>query len=471
MILVGSITLNVRMSPMDTLTEVHVFVSSVIILVSCAQAIVIYGFCWLMDHCFHVKLLVHSTILFTPLTKALETNEESRHGDFNGDGNQSKSLFVLTDPKILDDGGRGPEPEYSVDDHMVDDHKVTGVSVSVTGSVGDICEQDDDSSIATSGYDNDIFFEDIDVVTHEKRNVYSDIYLLGIATFCIFYSVDTVSTVPCYSFLVGLTIASIRDIVSVFRSLLRGNSLFNIGIARILTLNAFMTITCAQFCLGISFILQYQHCIKLFDTSFLNIMLAIVLPLTSPCMLLTLSPKKNPLVTIQECCPFIVTMAFWYIAFFLSLRGHLHSAMYSDTNGTAIDIDMGIEMEQSFHLDTAVDHGYNIPWIIFSPIIKVLAMSIIIAGIINRRNLEVLCPIQFILGLREMSQVFSTDQDVQYDSIEVDYNRKEKRLIIMALMFTLIACGSTLAKEFMWKDIELPRKATSSKRHGSIFAA
>ena len=460
-ILVGSISLNVRMSPMDTLSEVHVFVSSVIILVSCAQAMVIFGFCWVMDHCFHVKIDVHSTMLFAPLTKALATNEDSRHGDFDGDGEQSKSLFVLTDPKILDNKGRGLEAECSVDDHMV-----TGVSISVNGSVADRCEQDDNASC----YDDDIFFEDIDVVTHETPNVYTDIYLLGIATFCIFYSVDTVSTVPCYSFLVGLSIASIRDIVSVFKSLLRGNSIFHIGIARILTLNAFMMIACAQICFGISFILQSQNTIDQLDTSFLNVMLAIALPLLSPCMLLTLSPKKNPLVTIQECSPFIVTMAFWYIAFFLSLRGHLHSAVYSDTNGTAIDIDMGIEMEQSFHLDTAVDHGYNIPWIIFSPIIKVLAMSIIIASIINRRNLEVLCPIQFILGLRELSQVLSLHQDITYDVITDDYIKKETRIIIMALIFTIIACASTLAKEFMWRNIELPRKTTSTKKHGYIFS-
>ena len=447
---------------METLTEVHVFVSSVIILVSCAQAIVIYVFCWVLEHCFHVKISLVSSILFTPLTKALATNEDSRRGDFDGDGNQAKSLFVLTDPKMLDDTGRGPEVECSVDDHMV-----TGVN----GSVVDGCEQGDDVSIATSAYDNDIFFEDIDVMTQEKRNVYSDIYLLGIATFCIFYSVDTVSTIPCYSFLLGLSIASIRDIVSVVRSLLRGNSLFNIGIARILTLTAFMTIACAQICFGISFVLQSQDSLNQFDASFLNVMLAFVLPLMSPCMLLTLSPKKNPLVTIQECCPFVVTMAFWYIAFFLSLRGHLHSAMYSDTNGTAIDIDMGIEMEQSFHLDTAVDHGYNIPWIIFSPIIKVLAMSIIIASIINRRNLEVLCPIQFILGLRELSQVFSVDQYVPNDSVTEDHNETEKRVIIMGLIFTIIACASTLAKEFMWRNIDIPRKPTSNNNNAPIFAA
>jgi hypothetical protein len=433
------------MSPMDTMTEVHVFVSSVIILVSCAQALIIYGFCSLVEVCFHVKLSLHSTILFTPLTRALATDEDNRHGDFDGDGNQSKSLFVLTDATLLDNVERTTHKEISVDAGMapggeVDEDKHDGISN------------------VSSVYDDDIFFEDLDLMTQETRNVYTDIYLLGIATFCIFYSVDTVSTIPCYSFLVGLTLATVRDIVSVFKSLLRGNTLFKVGIARVLTLNAFITITFAQICLGISFSIQSLDSMKPINSSFLNIMLAVVLPVTSPCMLLTISPKQYPLVTIQECSPFVVTMAFWYIAFFLSLRGHLHSAMYSTTNGTAIDIDMGIEMQQSFHLDTAVDHGYNIPWIIFSPMIKVLSMSIIMAAIINRRNLEILCPIQLILVIRELSHAFSTDKNLQQDESAAGYIMKEQRLIIMSLVFTIIALSCTLAKEFLWRNVQLTTK-------------
>jgi hypothetical protein len=207
--------------------------------------------------------------------------------------------------------------------------------------------------------------------------------------------------------------------------------------------------------------MQYRNHVEELNPSFLNIMLSIVLPLLSPCMLLTISPKTTPLVTIQECSPFVVTMALWYIAFFLSLRGHLHSAMSFD-NSTAIDIDMGIEMEQSFHLDTAVDHGYNIPWIMFSPIFKVLAMSIIVAAIINRRNLEILCPIQLVLTSRVLLHTLT--RDIPDDVGMLQDARTEKRLVVMSFIFTAVACLSTFTKEMLWRHGDMSEDVATTRR-------
>jgi hypothetical protein len=165
----------------------------------------------------------------------------------------------------------------------------------------------------------------------------------------------------------------------------------------------------------------------------------------------------------------VVTMALWYIAFFLSLRGHMNSAYYTGSNGTAIDINMGLEMEQSIHLDTAVDHGYNIPWVIFSPLIKLCAMSIIIAAIINRQNLEVICPVQFILCLRQLVQVFhdAVQPDASTDTRALDL--REKRLIIFSFAFTISACALTIGQHLYKRHLGTVRPKVPALNLDVIF--
>jgi hypothetical protein len=498
-LLVGSISLNVRMSPVETMTEVHVFVSSVIILVSCAQALLIYIVYLFLEHCFSIKLDRHQWLVFTPLTVALAKQKDKRRGDFHATSHPGKSLFVLTDATLLDDEGSDSDTGSTTDTRIVSravseageaasDRRCepgAGTGLKIVPSVDDhmndhMNDRSDEKALDTvlkigggthtplepytgdfsSEFDTDIFFDDLGAVSRETNNVYTDIYLLGIATFCIFYSVDTVSTIPCHSFLIGLTLASVRDVASLVRSI-RADMLFNLGLARSITLLSFITIILAQSSLGVVLRMQYRNHVEELNPSFLNIMLSIVLPLLSPCMLLTISPKTTPLVTIQECSPFVVTMALWYIAFFLSLRGHLHSAMSFD-NSTAIDIDMGIEMEQSFHLDTAVDHGYNIPWIMFSPIFKVLAMSIIVAAIINRRNLEILCPIQLVLTSRVLLHTLT--RDIPDDVGMLQDARTEKRLVVMSFIFTAVACLSTFTKEMLWRHGDMSEDVATTRR-------
>jgi hypothetical protein len=108
-LLVSSISLNVRMCPVETMTEVHVFVSSVIILVCCAQGLVIYIVCLLLQYCFAIKLNLHGDFLFTPLTVALATTKELRRGDFDTHGHTGQALFVLTDAKLLHGEESGSE--------------------------------------------------------------------------------------------------------------------------------------------------------------------------------------------------------------------------------------------------------------------------------------------------------------------------------------------------------------------------
>ena len=406
---VTSMSLNAQLSPMETTTENHIFVSSVIILVACLEALCISIVCVLTRRFCNLNIRFHANVLFTPLTTALQKQEEQRSGDFNRD---NKQLFVLTDATALD-------------------QEITNLHRRAEGAGVEYVDVEDiDESI--------LRLDDSDILVEENRDVYKDIYLLGVGTFCIFYSTDTVSPVPSFCFLVGLLVTSIRDMFGVVQSLMRGGSVNTIGFVRLLTLVAYGFIF---FSLAtMSFVVL--HRIKQY--SYMNIIMSVLLPMLSPFMLHYISPKQDPLRTIRECSPFVATMALWYIASFLSLRGLMATAMKAESVTGTTQIDVQFDMN-SFHLRTAVDNFYNIPWVILIPLLKIPAMSIVIAAIINRRNLEIICPILFVLTLREL---IHSPHDADH--------LLQNRLLISSLVLVCLACISFVAKEWVSRKQFIP---------------
>lgn len=467
-VVLGSVCLNARMVPANSPTEVHAFVCSVLVLVAVAETLLLTVLRVAVQYAFGVRVNLHLNALLAPLASALRTKLSNRHGDFDGDGRQKDALFVPTDRRVLDDerseSGRacGPAPEPDADAHMAPPMGTAALAFADARGGADDSRFDDRSDSSAPDDVDDIFFGDIGLVAQERANVYSDVYVLGVAAFCMCYAVDTVSPVPAFSLLLGLSFASIRDVVAVAQALLRGSPVLQLGIARILALFAFLTAFVAQLCLLAALLFESADETELvglqsyFATvSMLNATLSVVLPLLSPCMLLYISPKRQPLTTIQEASPFVATMAFWYIAFFLSLRGFMSSALYPSTNGTAIDVELFVQ--EDFHLDTAVDHGYNIPWILLSPVLKVLCVSIILAAIINRRNLEVICPVQCVLCLRELLRAQHETALAHYPAT---HHTTRVRLDALALFFTGLAGAAALGKGWLWRNVDPARGAS-----------
>lgn len=415
--IVTSMSLNAQLSPQDTPTENHIFVSSVIILVACLEAVCISWTCVLVQRICNIKIRFHANILFTPLTTALQKQEEQRSGDFNGD---NKQMFV-------------PTAATALDEETANLHRDPGARVEGSG-VGYL---DVDSA-----NDNELLFEDFDIIIEETRDVYRDIYLLGIGTFCIFYSTDTVSSVPSFCFVMGLFVTSIRDVYHVIRSLTRGGSVNTIGFVRLLTLVAYCFILFSLMTMTFVFLQRFEVSDK--DYSYLNVIMSVVLPTLSPCMLHYISPKQDPLRTIRECSPFVATMALWYIASFLSLRGLMTTVMKAESVSGATEIDVQFDMN-SFHVHTAVDNFYNIPWIILIPLLKIPAMSIIIAAIINRRNLEIICPILLVLTIRELIHS-------PHDSGHLLQNK----LLTISLILVCLASISFMGKELVSRKQLIP---------------
>jgi hypothetical protein len=288
-------------------------------------------------------------------------------------------------------------------------------------------DSDDDEFAPTASH----FMPELEVAIEERRNVYTDIYLLGIAAFTATYCIDTVSPAPTTAFISGLLVMSIAQSVNILVILTRGNGNF-IGGAEARTMRAkrLLTVTSCIFASG-SFIMfgvalgnsnvDVSAVTSIFDVTF-----SVILPLICPWLLVTVSPKQQPLRTLFECTPFVFTICFTFILFFLATRGQVSTIVHSMPNYTDVynstriqthepnnileveyhsDVNASLRFNTDFFSTTAVDSAGNIPMLLFAPLVKVPTIMVVIANVINRSNLVVITALLVTMSMREMTDI------------------------------------------------------------------
>lgn len=281
------------------------------------------------------------------------------------------------------------------------------------------------------------FMPELEMAIDERRNVYTDIYLLGIATFTTTYCIDTVSPIPTTAFISGLLVMSIVQTINIAVILTRSTSFLDADTARAMRGKRLLTVTsCAfataafvVFCVGLSSAnMPAVSMTNIFDVTF-----SIVLPLIAPWLLITVSPKQQPLRTLFECTPFVFTLCASFTLFFLATRGemsalvHQLSTVVAEENnatktvlpGNVIEVELHSDVNASLHFNldifstTSIDSTGNIPMLIFAPFVKIPTIVVVLANVMNRSNLVVITALLVTMSLREITQT-ATDKSAYH---------------------------------------------------------
>jgi hypothetical protein len=396
-LLLSSGGFNVLLSPGNLSVENQLFVSSVILMIGFSQGFVLVILKVVLRWLTGFDIKCGMSYLFAPLTKAMSNAVNDRPGETD----------VLT-PIVT----KIP-PRKSTDAPEID------------GSIFDGFDSEDDAASAVASH----FMPELEIEITERRNVYTDVYLLGIATFTVTYCIDTVSPVPTTAFLSGLLIMSIAQSANIIVILSRATDLgLDTSLTRamrgkrLLTFTAciFSTGAFVMFCVGLANVhTDASDVSNMFDVTF-----SVLLPLIAPWLLVTVSPKQQPLRTLFEATPFVFTISVSFVLFFLATRGQISTIVHdinlasthnhdNATNAIVsnkiIDVEFhsGANASMHFNMDifstTSVDSTGNIPMLLAAPIIKIPTIVVVLANIINRSNLVVITTLLVTMSAREIA--------------------------------------------------------------------
>jgi hypothetical protein len=404
-LLLSSGAFNVLLNPGSLSVEKQLFVSSVILMIGFAQGLFLLVFKVMIRYVTGWNLFFGTHYLFAPLSQAMSNSISERPGETDVTTPIVTKLYTSTQNQSTvhhtnNNSLEPPEEKYELD-------------------------SDDDEFAATASH----FMPELELAIEERRNVYTDIYLLGIATFTTTYCIDTVSPAPTTAFLSGLLIMSIAQSVNIVVILTRGNGSFIGGeSARAMRAKRLLTVTSCVFATG-SFVM---FCVALGNAnvdvsavqSVFDLTFSVILPLICPWLLVTVSPKQQPLRTLFECTPFVFTICFTFIMFFLATRGQVSTIIHSVSNKTSLanntdvqalmansivelefhsDVNASLRFNMDFFSTTSVDSAGNIPMLMFAPLVKIPTIMVVIANVINRSNLVVITALLVTMSLREMT--------------------------------------------------------------------
>jgi len=411
LLLLSSGGLNVFLSPGSLSVENQLFVSSVVLMIGLAQGVLLILIKVVIKNCIGCDIRFGSSYLFAPLTTAMKNAVNDRPGETD----------VYHDPSVPS------VPSVSSAPH--------------SNGPYDGFEDDDAETVLSH------FMAEQEVVIEERRNIYTDVYLLGIAAFTATYCIDTVSPAPTTAFLSGLLLMSILQSFNIMVILSRSNGGAPPGVSgpgseiyikRVLTVTScvFATASFVMFCIGlvradISENNNNSSIDNVFDVTF-----SVLLPLVCPWLLVTVSPKQQPMRTLFECAPFVFTICFCFVLFFLATRGEISTILhefrdtgYIEVNSTyqrqnsgadnvtenAIDVEFHTDVNASIHFDldfftrASVDSTGNVPMLLCAPLVKIPTMVVVLANVINRSNLVVITSLLVILSSRAIHSTHTTD--------------------------------------------------------------
>ena len=405
-LLLSSGAFNVLLNPGSLSVEKQLFVSSVILMIGFAQGLILLVFKVVIRYLSGWDLYFGSRYLFAPLTSAMSNSVSERPGETD-----------VTTPVVT------KLSCHKMEETMVNNENTRHNTQHDTNEEQYEIDSSDDDFQATASH----FMPELEIAIEERRNVYTDIYLLGIATFTATYCIDTVSPAPTTAFLSGLLIMSITQSVNIVVILTRGTSGFLGEMESAMRAKRLLTVTACIFATG-SFIM---FCVALGNSktdvssvqSIFDIAFSVILPLVCPWLLVTVSPKSTPLRTLFECTPFVFTICFTFIMFFLATRGQVTTILHAIGNETSLQnstlmetltensivelsFQSGGNASLMFNLDffsqTTVDSVGNLPMLMFAPLVKIPTIIVVIANIINRSNLVVITTLLVTMSLRQI---------------------------------------------------------------------
>jgi hypothetical protein len=397
-----------KMAPGVISSQEEVFLSSVVLLVSSAYVMVLGVLFKILNWLTGVEFLLSWDICMFPLTIAMAkekkynttTVSETRHI-------RQTDVFEPGQTPTVDAEAGGVFPSVEPRPHTR------------RGS-SDVSESD---SFVLDGYED----------TPDEINVYTDVYMLGLGIFVLFYCIDLTAFIPSVMFLVGLTAASTRDVVKI----LRGSSvhsekiMFNRGLVMI----AYLLSVCATLCAFASIIqLQQDSWPQIYGSfSLLTFVLSFVLPVMAPALIMAVQPKTQPSTAIKQAMPFVALTAAWFIGFYLAIRGRVQTIVNSEA---AFEIIVNGTSEITILNDLSTDKA-SVPYIMLGPIVKIPVTILIMSAIINRQNIDVLTPLALILYTKEYYNISSSS--TLHDNIS-------KQWLLGALSLATAAYAAAVAR-------------------------
>jgi hypothetical protein len=400
-LLLSSGAFNVVLNPGSLSVEKQLFVSSVILMIGFAQGFVLLLFKLFVRSITGWNLRFGTRYLFAPLAKAMSNAVNNRPGETDVD--------VIT-----------PVVTKTV-------HAKNNPTEGSNTKTYDVFDSDDEDDLHTTASH---FMPELEIVLEERRNVYTDIYLLGIATFTVTYCIDTVSPVPTTAFISGLLLMSIAQSSNIIVILARTteDSLAAADeVVRILRGKRLLTVmSCifasssfAMFCVGLASEHEDVTSVRsMFDVTF-----SLLLPLIAPWLLISVSPKQQPLRTLFECTPFVFTICLSFVLFFLATRGQISTIVHQISSASnrvenstqisiadqVIDFEFHSDVNASLHFNldmfttTSVDSAGNIPMLMLAPFIKIPTIVVVLANVMNRSNLVVITALLVTMTMREIT--------------------------------------------------------------------
>ena len=402
-LLLSSGAFNVLLNPGSLSVEKQLFVSSVILMIGFGQGFVLLLCKLLFRSITGWNIRFGSNYLFAPLARAMSNAINDRPGETDVD--IITPIVSKKPPRAHGPASTGPGP-------------LNPAAYDVFDSDDDV---DDEDATATH------FMPELDIAIDERRNVYTDIYFLGIATFTVTYCIDTVSPAPATAFISGLLIMSIAQSVNIAvilarteRTLDADENVRSMRAKRLLTLTScvFATGAFAMFCVGLANSqLDVSSVNSIFDVTF-----SVLLPLIAPWLLVTVSPKHTPLRTLFECTPFVFSICFSFVTFFLATRGQISTIVHElstvsnryqnvtemSVSNSVVDLEFHSDVNASLHFNmdffstTSVDSAGNIPMLLCAPLIKIPTIVVVLANVMNRSNLVVITALLVTMSMREM---------------------------------------------------------------------
>jgi hypothetical protein len=400
-LLLSSGAFNVLLNPGSLTVEKQLFVSSVILMIGFGQGFVLLLFKLLIRSITGWNIRFGSHYLFAPLASAMSNAINDRPGETDVD--------IIT-PIVT-------KTPLATRAASVDHGPLNRAAYDVFDS------EDDDDAAATATH----FMPELEIVIEERRNVYTDIYFLGIATFTATYCIDTVSPAPATAFISGLLVMSIAQSANIAVILSRAETASvsdakgrSMRAKRLLTLTScvFATGAFVLFCVGLKTSqLDVSSVTSVFDITF-----SVILPLVAPWLLVSVSPKQQPLRTLFECTPFVFSICFSFVTFFLATRGQMSTIVHElssvsnryqnvtqmSVSQSVVDVEFHSDVNASLHFNmdlfstTSVDSAGNIPMLLCAPLIKIPTIVVVLANVMNRSNLVVITALLVTMSMREM---------------------------------------------------------------------
>jgi hypothetical protein len=402
-LLLSSGAFNALLNPGSLSVEKQLFVSSVILIIGFAQGVLLLILKVVLKICTGFDVRLGSGYLLAPLTTAMKNRINERPGETD----MTIPIVVKTTPRIYQNPVRDIESD-----------------------------EEEDEPIASH------FLPEQEMVIEERRNVFSDVYILGLSAFTATYCIDSVSPAPTAAFISGLLVLSITQSVNIMYVLARARTQ---GISkdieavlhgkRILTVSSCMFVTASflMFCIGLAGTVTEVSAVEnVFDVTF-----SVILPLVCPWLLVTVSPKQVPVRTLMECAPFVLTLCMAYILFFLATRGSIstiiheigelshvrhNDTMHNDTMSdltSVTDLEFHSYVNASIHFNTdifsktSVDSAGNIPLLMVAPLLKIPTIVVVLANVINRSHLLVITSLLIVMSARQISDT-TADQEAAF---------------------------------------------------------